>query len=301
MKMTLFRGSGVALVTPFKNNEINYNKLEELIEWHIEKSTDAIIICGTTGEASTMTKEEKREAISFTVKKVGGRIPVIAGTGSNNTVEAIEMSRYAESVQVDGLLVVTPYYNKTSQNGLIQHFTAIADEVKTPIILYNVPGRTGVNLLPETVAELGKHPNIQGIKEASGDISQVAEVARLCSDDFYIYSGNDDQIVPLLSLGGHGVISVVANILPKETHDLVFSFLEGQIEASRKLQLHMNSLVHSLFIEPNPIPVKTAMNLIGMEAGELRLPLTEMEMKNKEILIKNLRNIGLNLKEVTND
>lgn len=295
--MTLFKGSGVAIVTPFKNNKVNFEKLEELINWHIENSTDAIIICGTTGEASTMTKDEKKEILRFTVEKVAGRIPVIAGTGSNNTADAIEMSKYAESIKADGLLLVTPYYNKTSQRGLIRHFTAIADEVNIPIILYNVPGRTGVNIMPETVAELEKHPNIQGIKEASGNISQVAEIARLCSDNFAIYSGNDDQIVPILSLGGCGVISVVANILPKETHDLVFSFLDGKIKEARKIQLGMNSLINSLFIETNPIPIKTAMNLIGMEAGELRLPLVEMEEKNKEILIKELLNMGFSIRE----
>ncbi|MCK9218055.1 MAG: 4-hydroxy-tetrahydrodipicolinate synthase [Firmicutes bacterium] len=293
--MTLFRGSGVALVTPFTDNKVNYNKIEELIEWHIENSTDAIIICGTTGEASTMTKEERKEAIRFTVEKVGGRIPVIAGTGGNNTADVIEISKYAESVKADGLLIVTPYYNKTTQKGLIQHFTAIADEVNIPIIMYNVPGRTGLNLLPKTVAELAKHPNIRGVKEASGDISQIAEIARLCPDDFHIYSGNDDQVVPILSLGGSGVISVIANIMPKETHDMVYSFLEGRVEESRKLQLGMVNLIKSLFIETNPIPVKTAMNLIGMEAGELRLPLVEMEDKNREILINDLQVMGFNL------
>jgi 4-hydroxy-tetrahydrodipicolinate synthase len=295
--MTLFKGSGVALVTPFKNNKVNFKKLEELINWHIENSTDAIIICGTTGEASTMTKDEKKEVLRFTVEKTAGRIPIIAGTGSNNTADAIEMSKFAESIKVDGLLVVTPYYNKTTQKGLIQHFTAIADEVNIPIILYNVPGRTGLNILPETVAELEKHPNIQGIKEASGDISQVAEIARLCSDNFAIYSGNDDQTVPVLSLGGLGVISVAANILPKEMHDLVFSFLDGKIEESRKMQLRMNGLINSLFIETNPIPVKTAMSVLGMDAGELRLPLVEMEAKNKNILIKNLLEMGFNITE----
>lgn len=293
--MTLFRGSGVALVTPFTDNKVNYNKIEELIEWHIENSTDAIIICGTTGEASTMSNDEKKEAIRFTVEKVKGRIPVIAGTGGNNTADVIEISKYAESVKADGLLIVTPYYNKTTQKGLIQHFIAIADEVNIPIIMYNVPGRTGLNLLPKTVAELAKHPNIRGVKEASGDISQIAEIARLCPDDFYIYSGNDDQVVPILSLGGSGVISVIANILPKETHDMVYNFLEGKVEESRKLQLGMVNLIKSLFIETNPIPVKTAMNLIGMEAGELRLPLVDMEDKNREILINDLQVMGFNL------
>ncbi|NLZ47847.1 MAG: 4-hydroxy-tetrahydrodipicolinate synthase [Clostridiales bacterium] len=293
--MRLFRGSGVAIVTPFKNNKVNFEKLEELINWHIENSTDAIIVCGTTGESATMSKDEKKEVLRFAVEKAAGKIPIIAGTGSNNTADAIEMSKFAESIKADGLLLVTPYYNKTTQKGLIKHFTAIADEVNIPIILYNVPGRTGVNILPETVASLEKHPNIRGIKEASGNISQVAEIARLCSDNFYIYSGNDDQIVAVLSLGGCGVISVAANIMPKEIHDLVFSFLEGKVNEARKLQLRMNSLINSLFIEVNPIPIKTAMNLIGMDAGELRLPLVEMEEKNKSILIKNLLDMGFRI------
>ena len=293
--MRLFRGSGVAIVTPFKNNKVNFERLEELINWHIENSTDAIIVCGTTGESATMSKDEKKEVLRFAVEKAAGKIPIIAGTGSNNTADAIEMSKFAESIKADGLLLVTPYYNKTTQKGLIKHFTAIADEVNIPIILYNVPGRTGVNILPETVASLEKHPNIRGIKEASGNISQVAEIARLCSDNFYIYSGNDDQIVAVLSLGGCGVISVAANILPKEIHDLVFSFLEGKVNEARKLQLRMNSLINSLFIEVNPIPIKTAMNLIGMDSGELRLPLVEMEEKNKSILIKNLLDMGFRI------
>lgn len=292
--MPLFRGSGVAIVTPFKNGKINYEKLQELIEWHIENYTDAIIICGTTGEASTMTKDEKKEAIRFTVEKTAGRIPVIAGTGGNNTADVIEMSKYAQSVKANGLLIVTPYYNKTTQRGLIAHYTAIADEVDIPIIIYNVPGRTGLNILPKTIAELSKHPNIRALKEACGDISQIAEVARLCPDDFCIYSGNDDQVVPILSLGGLGVISVIANIMPKETHDMVYSYLEGDIKKSRKLQLKMNGLVHSLFIETSPIPVKTAMRLLGLDIGELRMPLVEMESKNKEILIKEMKAIGLN-------
>ncbi|SCG83860.1 dihydrodipicolinate synthase [Proteiniborus sp. DW1] len=298
--MILFEGSGVALVTPIKNNQVNYEILGKLIDWHIENRTDAIISCGTTGEAATLTKEEKKKVISFTVDKVDGRIPVIAGTGSNNTADAIEMSKSAEAAGVDGLLIVTPYYNKTSQKGLLQHFMAIADQVNIPIILYNVPGRTGVNLLPMTVAELEIHPRIQGIKEASGDISQVAEIARLCSDNFRIYSGNDDQIVPILSLGGKGAISVVANILPKETHDLIFSFLGGRIDEARKKQLGINGLVNSLFIETNPIPIKTAMNLLGMEAGELRLPLTDMEPKNKEILVQSLLKMGFEIGGASN-
>lgn len=294
--MTLFKGCGVALITPFNIEGVNYQKLEELINWHIENKTDAIIVCGTTGEASTMSKEERKKVIKFTVDKVNKRIPVIAGTGSNNTIEAIEMSKYSQEVGADGLLIVTPYYNKTTQKGLFEHYTNIANGVDIPIILYNVPGRTGLNMLPITVAKLSKHPNIKGLKEASGDISQMAEVSRLCPEDFYIYSGNDDQIVPFLSLGGKGVISVVANILPKETHNIVSDFLDDDILKSRDMQLKLNGLINTLFIETNPMPIKEAMNILGMEVGDVRLPLTKMEIKNREILIEELRKLGLNTK-----
>ena len=275
--MCLFEGSGVALVTPFKDNGIDYDKLGELIDWQIENSTDAIIICGTTGESSTMTDAERRKTIEFAVKRANKRVPVIAGTGSNNTAYSIELSKYAEEVGVDGLLIVTPYYNKCTQKGVVEHYKAIADSVKLPIILYNVPGRTGFNLHPKTVLELSKIENIKAIKEASGDISLVAEIARLCGEDFYIYSGNDDMTVPVLSLGGKGVISVVANILPQDTHNMVMEFLNGNVKEATKLQLRMNGLINSLFIETNPIPVKTAMNLMGMNVGQFRLPLTDME------------------------
>ncbi|MBC5626371.1 4-hydroxy-tetrahydrodipicolinate synthase [Clostridium sp. NSJ-49] len=291
--MSLFEGSGVALITPFKNNKVDYEKLSELIEFHIENKTDSIIICGTTGESSTMSDYEKKETIKFTVDKVNKRIPVIAGTGGNNTSYAIELSKYAEEVGVDGLLLVTPYYNKATQKGLIEHYNAIATEVNIPIILYNVPGRTGVNILPKTVYELSKIKNIKAIKEASGNISQVAEIARLCGDEFYIYSGNDDMIVPVLSLGGKGVISVVANILPKETHDIVMKYLEGNVLQAKNSQLRMLDLINALFIEVNPIPVKTAMNILGMEVGNLRLPLTDMEDKNKKILIQAMEEYGV--------
>ena len=291
--MSLFEGSGVALITPFKNNKVDYEKLSELIEFHIENKTDSIIICGTTGESSTMSDYEKKEIIKFTVDKVNKRIPVIAGTGGNNTSYAIELSKYAEEVGVDGLLLVTPYYNKATQKGLIEHYNAIATEVNIPIILYNVPGRTGVNILPKTVYELSKIKNIKAIKEASGNISQVAEIARLCGDEFYIYSGNDDMIVPVLSLGGKGVISVVANILPKETHDIVMKYLEGNVLQAKNSQLRMLDLINALFIEVNPIPVKTAMNILGMEVGNLRLPLTDMEDKNKKILIQAMEEYGV--------
>lgn len=291
--MKLFRGSGVALVTPFKNNKVNYDKLEEIIEWHIKQKTDAIVICGTTGESTTLNDKEQKEVIKFTVEKVNKRIPVIAGTGSNCTEHAIDLSKYADKVGADGLLVITPYYNKSTQKGLIAHFTAIANEVTKPIIIYNVPGRTGVNILPSTLAELAKLPSICGVKEASGNISQVAEIARLVPDDFYIYSGNDDMIVPLMSLRGDGVISVVANIAPKDTHDLVQKFIDGDLKGSCNLQLRMKPLIDSLFIEVNPIPVKTAMNLMGFDMGELRLPLVEMSNDNLEILKTRMKEYGL--------
>ena len=289
----LFEGSGVALVTPFKDGKVNYEKLGELIEWHIANKTDSIIVCGTTGESATMTDEERKTTIKFVVDKVNKRIPVIAGSGSNNTAYSIELSKYCQAVGVDGLLIVTPYYNKSTQDGLIKHYTTIANSVDLPIILYNVPGRTGVNIKPSTVEKLSKIENIVAIKEASGDISQVAEIARLCGEDFTIYSGNDDQIVPILSLGGSGVISVLANVLPKETHDIVEKYLAGDVVESRKLQLGVNELVSSLFIEVNPIPVKAAMNLMGMEAGELRLPLTNISEQNLEILRNNMIKYGI--------
>lgn len=291
--MTRFIGSGVALVTPFKEGEVNYEKLASLIEWQINQSTDAIIICGTTGEAATMTEEEKKNVIKFTVDCVNKRIPVIAGSGSNNTAQAIEISQYCERVGVDGLLVVTPYYNKGNESGLVKHYEGIASAVNIPIILYNVPSRTGMNLSPQLVQKLSWIENIIGIKEASGDISQVAEIIRLCGDEFYVYSGNDDQVVPLLSLGGKGVISVMANLVPKEMHDLVQLYLTQETEASRKLQLKMNALVPYLFLEVNPIPVKTAMNLLGMEVGGLRLPLHSMSEAHEEILVTELMNYGL--------
>lgn len=291
--MTLFKGSGVAIVTPFDNNKVNYKVFEELLNWHVKEGTDAIIVCGTTGESSTMSDKEKKEIIKFTVKTINKRIPVIAGTGSNDTNHAVELSKYAESVGADGLLVVTPYYNKTTQKGLIKHYNKIADNVNIPIIVYNVPSRTGLNVLPKTLYEMSKHPNIRAVKEASGNISQVAEIKRLMRENFYIYSGNDDMIVPLLSLGGHGVISVVANILPKDTHELVMNYLNGSINSSRDLQLDMKSLIDALFIETNPIPIKTAMNYLGMNAGELRLPLCEMNEENKKVLVSKINEYGI--------
>ena len=294
MKM-LFEGSGVAIITPFKDGKINYDAMGNLIEWHIENKTDAIIVCGTTGESATMSDEERKTTIKFVVDKVNKRIPVIAGSGSNNTAYSVELSKYCQEVGADGLLVVTPYYNKSTQDGLIKHFTTIAESVDIPIILYNVPGRTGVNIKPTTVEKLSKVKNIVAIKDASGDISQVAEISRLCGDDFAIYSGNDDQIVPILSLGGSGVISVLANVLPKETHDIVEKYLSGDIEEARKLQLSLNELVSSLFIEVNPIPVKAAMNLMGLEAGELRLPLVEISETNLKVLANNMKKCGIEI------
>lgn len=284
MKKAPFIGSGVALITPFDDNTVNYKVLEELIEYQIANNTDAIIICGTTGEPSTMTESEKKEVIRFTVEKVNKRIPVIAGTGSNCTKTAIEMSKYAESVGVDGVLIVTPYYNKTTQSGLIEHYEAIAKNVNVPIIMYNVPGRTGLNLAPSTVKELSQIENIVAVKEASGNFSQIAEIANLCGDDIYIYSGNDDQIVPVLALGGIGVISVLANIAPNETHEIVAKFLGGKIKESREIQLKLLPLINALFCEVNPIPVKEAVELIGFEVGKVRLPLVKMSETNKEKL-----------------
>jgi 4-hydroxy-tetrahydrodipicolinate synthase len=292
--MTLFRGSGVAIVTPFTtDNEVNYTKLAELIEWHIEQGTDAIIACGTTGESPTLTDEEHKKVIECAVETVNKRIPVIAGSGSNDTAYAVQMSVHAENVGADGLLCITPYYNRPTQKGLIANFTAIADAVNIPIVMYNVPGRTGCNLLPATVAKLAEHKNIRGIKEATGNISQVAEVSRLVPDGFYLYSGNDDMIVPLMSLGGDGVISVVANIAPKDTHAMVQYFLDGNVKKACELQLHMKPLIDALFCETNPIPVKTAMNLMGMEVGPLRLPLIDMYENNLETLKQRMREYGL--------
>lgn len=292
--MKLFQGSGVAIVTPFNEDlTVNFDKLGEILEYHIEKKTDAIIICGTTGEASTLTDEEQIETVKYTVEKIDGRIPVIAGAGSNDTRHGIDLCKGIEAVGADGLLIVTPYYNKTSNKGLIEHFTAMADAVNIPVILYNVPGRTGMNMKPSIIKELSAHKNIVGVKEASGDIAQIAEISRLCGPDFAIYSGNDDSIVPALSVGGDGVISVLANICPEETHDMVKAFLDGDTEKAKKLQIEYKELVDALFIEPNPIPVKEAMNILGFEVGRPRLPLTTMEESTKEVLISAMKNKNL--------
>lgn len=286
--MSLFKGSGVAIVTPFTETGVNYEEFEKLINWQIKMGTDAIIVCGTTGEASTMSDEEKKGAISFAIKVVNKRVPVIAGTGSNCTEKAISMSKWAEKAGADGLLVITPYYNKTTQKGLIQHFTAIASQVKTPIIIYNVPSRTGLNILPATLQKLSNISNITAVKEASSNINQIAEIKRLCQENLDIYSGNDSEIIPILAIGGLGVISVLANIAPKETHDICTLFFEGKLKEALDLQLKSLPLINSLFIETNPIPVKTAMNLMGWSAGKLRLPLCEMEDKNLAVLKKEM-------------
>ncbi|MDU5210485.1 MAG: 4-hydroxy-tetrahydrodipicolinate synthase [Clostridium sp.] len=291
--MSIFEGSGVAIVTPFNDNGVNYKKLKELLEWHIKEGTDAIIICGTTGEATTMNEEEKKLTIKFTVDVVNKRIPVIAGTGSNNTLSSIEMSKYAESVGVDGLLVITPYYNKTNSRGLIKHFEAINNSVNTPIILYNVPSRTGVNITPENLKELSTLSNVVAIKEASGNISQVVKMKALCGDKIDIYSGNDDQAIPILSLGGKGVISVLANIIPNAMHTMIKSYLNGDVKKALDLQLENLKLSNTLFIETNPIPIKTALNLIGKDVGPLRLPLYEMSDSNLMKLKDTLKEYNL--------
>ncbi|MBH1940324.1 4-hydroxy-tetrahydrodipicolinate synthase [Mobilitalea sibirica] len=297
--MAIFKGAGVAIVTPFTQNyEVDYVKLGELIEYQIKEGTDSIIICGTTGEASTLSHEEHLECIRYTVEKVNKRVPVIAGTGSNSTLEAIYLSQEAEKFGADALLVVTPYYNKATQKGLIEHFTEVANSVKIPIIMYNVPGRTGLNILPQTAATLVKTvDNIVGMKEASGNIAQVAELMQLCEGNIDLYSGNDDMIVPVMSLGGCGVISVLSNIVPKDTHEIAAKFLEGDIGGSLELQLKYFPLIKALFCEVNPIPIKKAMNLMGFEVGPLRLPLTEMEPANSAALVQALKELGIKVVE----
>ena len=292
MKTLPFTGSGVAIITPFDGDKTNYDALGEIIEAQIAGSTDAIIICGTTGEASTMPDAEHLAAIEYTVKKVNGRVPVIAGTGSNDTVHAIYLSQQAEKLGVNGILTVTPYYNKTSQHGLVKHFTAIAESVKIPVILYTVPGRTGMSISIEALKELAKVENIVGIKEASGDISYATKVAAQVPE-LHMYSGNDDMIVPLLSIGAKGVISVLANVMPKETHDICQLYFDGEVEKSRELQLKLLGLCDALFIEVNPVPVKTAMGLLGFTTGNLRAPLCEMTDVHLQVLKDEMAKIGL--------
>ena len=284
--MKIFKGVGTAIATPFIENDVNYEEYGKLLENQIEAGVNAIIVCGTTGESACMSEEEKKNLIKYTVDKVNSRIKVIAGTGSNNTFQAIKMSKYAEEVGVDGLLIVTPYYNKATQNGLIKHYEMIASEVSIPIILYNVPSRTGVNILPETCLELSKIDNIVGIKEASGDISQVAKIARMCGKNFAIYSGNDDQVIPILSLGGKGVISVLSNVMPEYTVEMLDSFWNGNYEKAGDMQVNITDMCEALFCEVNPIPVKYALNEMGYNFGVPRLPLTELSDNGKAKLDK---------------
>lgn len=294
MKKTIFTGAGVAIVTPMNPDEsINFDRLGQIIDNQIENGTDAIVICGTTGESATMTDQEHVDCIEYAVKRVNGRVPVVAGAGSNHTSYAVWMSKEAKRVGADALLHVTPYYNKTSQTGLIRHFNAVADATDLPIILYNVPSRTGVNITPATYRELAKHPNIVAAKEANGNISQIAQIAQACGDELDLYSGNDDQIVPLLSLGAKGVISVLSNIMPRETHDICRLFFEGKIAESRALQLKLLPLINALFSDVNPIPVKEAMNMMGWECGECRLPLVSMQPQAKEHLRVLMQEQGL--------
>lgn len=293
-KKRIFTGAGVAIVTPMNaDGSVNYEAMGQLIEQQVTGGTDAIIVCGTTGESSTLTDEEHRRVIQFTVAQVNHRIPVVAGTGSNDTAYCLELSQEAEKMGVDGLLLVTPYYNKCSQKGLIRHYLTVADAVDLPMILYSVASRTGVNILPETLKELSKHPNIVAVKEASGSISQVAKIRHLCGDDLDVYSGNDDQIVPLLSLGGIGVISVLSNLMPKETHDICQLYFDGKVQESAALQLKLLDLINNLFADVNPIPVKEALNMMGFPAGPCRMPLCEMDDGPREKLRASMATVGL--------
>ncbi len=284
MKKKIFTGSGVAIITPFTEDGINFEELGRIIEDQIAGGTDAIVITGTTGESATMTDEEHRQAIKYAVEKVNKRIPVVAGAGSNETAYAVELAKHAEEVGADALLVVTPYYNKCTQNGLVAHYNKIADSVNIPLIVYNVPSRTGVNIKTETYVKLSKHPRIVAVKEANGDLTSILRLRAACGDDLDVYSGNDDQIVPILSLGGLGVISVLANVAPKETHDICQLYFDGKIKESAQLQIEYCDLIDALFCEVNPIPVKTAMKLMGYNVGGLRMPLSEMEEANLNIL-----------------
>ena len=297
MKSPVFTGAATALITPFDESGIDYNALARLIDWQIESGINALVVCGTTGESSTLTDAEHKNAIEFTVKQVNDRVPVIAGTGSNDAAYALELTDFSCKAGVDGVLVVTPYYNKATQNGLFRLFTAIADKSSSPVILYNVPSRTGVNMTPETVAKLSLHPNINGIKEAGGSISAVAETAQLCGDNINIYSGNDDQTVPIMSLGGKGCISVLSNLLPKETAEMCEKMLKGDTAGARRMQLDYLPLIKALFCEVNPIPVKEAMNMMGEEVGPFRKPLVDMEPANRDRLRRELVNYGISLKE----
>ncbi len=294
MKNTVFTGAGVAIITPMNaDGSINYDEFGRIIDFQVENETDAIIVCGTTGESATMTDEEHVECIRYCVNRVNKRVPVIAGTGSNDTKYAVDLSKEAEKLGADALLVVTPYYNKTSQRGLAAHFTAIADSVNVPIILYNVPSRTGVNIALDTYAELSKHKNIAAVKEASGNISAIAKIFEKCGDDLDVYSGNDDQIVPIMALGGKGVISVLSNVAPRETHQIAQLCLDNNVAEAAKMQIKYLELMNNLFIDVNPIPVKEAMNMMGFKAGECRLPLLKMEQSKIDALAASMKKAGL--------
>jgi len=294
MKKTIFTGSGVAIVTPFNQDmSVNYPKLGQLIDWHIEQGTDCIVICGTTGECSTLSDDEQIECFRYTVGRASGRVPVVAGCGSNDTAHALKLSKGAKESGADGLLHVTPYYNKTSQLGIVRHIATIADAVDLPIIVYNVPGRTGMNITPATYLELSKHPNIVGTKEANGDIAAAARTIGMCGDDLLFYSGNDDFIVPLMSLGGVGVISVIANIMPKETHQMTQKFFDGDIAGAGKMQTDLMGMVDALFCEVNPVPVKEALNQMGWNVGPCRLPLIEIDATCKQRVSEQLKKHGL--------
>lgn len=296
MKKVIFKGCGTAIITPFTEDGVNFEEFRKMIEFQISEGVDSIIVCGTTGESSTMTTEEKKETIKFAIDVAAKRIPIIAGTGGNCTKSAIEMSKYAESVGADAVLVVTPYYNKTTQAGLIAHYKAIAESISIPVVLYNVPSRTGLNITPATCLELSKVENIVAIKEASGNISQIAEIANLCKDNLAIYSGNDDQVLPILSLGGLGVISVVSHLIPKDMHNMVENFFNGNIKEATRLQLDTLKLTSTLFSEVNPIPVKAACNMMGFNVGTPRLPLIEMSDAGKERLKSEMVNYGIKVK-----
>ena len=290
----MIQGSIVALITPFnEDGSVNYDRLRELVDWHIEEGTDAILALGTTAETPTLTMKEEDEIARIVIEQTAGRVPVIVGSGSNNTMMAVEQSLKFQEMGADALLVITPYYNKTSKAGMVYHFTQVADAVDIPVYVYNVPGRTGVSITYEALAEISQHKNIVGIKEASGNISQIAKVKLLCGDDVDLYSGNDDQVVPILSLGGIGVISVLSNVAPKETHDMVMDYLNGDLEKAREMQLKALPLIDALFSEVNPIPVKKAMSFMGWEAGPLRAPLSEMEDAHAEVLRQAMKDFGI--------
>ena len=290
---TIFTGSCVALVTPFKDNKIDFDRFRALIDWHIENGTDAILVAGTTGETSTLTDQEHLDLLRVAGEHIAGRVPYIAGTGSNDTAYSIMLSKYAEEQGADAVLVINPYYNKSTQKGIYVHIKAIADAIKVPIIVYNVPSRTGANISVPTMQKLAEIPNVQAVKEASGDISQITEIARTCGGKLDVYSGNDDQTLPILSVGGKGIISVSANIIPKDMHDLVAAFMSGDVDKAREMQFSTNLINLAMFYETNPIPVKTAMRLLGTDTGEMRLPLVEMEEANEARLVEALKEDGL--------